>query len=329
MGNFIAKLYLFFNNNNGNNGNISNNLLLDEITNTCTCETLCECNAPYELESNNSELSTDNLDNSSIENEKDVFFNKNKKKRALLIGINYNEDQYKDDDLNGCVNDLNNLKKFLKEKGGFLDEDIITLVNNEATKEVIEMEILNLSYFSFSNPGSNVWLSYSGHGSRFIIDHSRTCEVLCPSDYIHNGVIFDSWLKTNFVESLHKDTNAFVLMDCCNSGSNFNLPFRYNIIDRVSLHDNGYSESQIKNLCNIVKISGCEDDQTSADYYDRNDNQFQGALTNNFLDVFEQSDKSILDSYLKVIINLKNKKFSQRPVLSFTCSKLANFELFD
>ena len=45
--------------------------------------------------------------------------------------------------------------------------------------------------------------------------------------------------------------------------------------------------------------------------------------------MFEQSDKSILDSYLKVIINLKNKKFSQRPVLSFTCSKLANFELFD
>ena len=61
----------------------------------------------------------------------------------------YNEDKYKDDDLNGCVNDLNNLKKFLKEKGDFLDEDIITLVNNEATKEVIEMEILNLKMWIF------------------------------------------------------------------------------------------------------------------------------------------------------------------------------------
>ena len=47
------------------------------------------------------------------------FFCKHKKKRALLIGINYDEDKFKDDDLNGCVNDLNNLKKFLKEKGGF------------------------------------------------------------------------------------------------------------------------------------------------------------------------------------------------------------------
>ena len=67
------------------------------------------------------------------------------------------------------------------------------------------MEILNLSYFSFSNPGSNVWLSYSGHGSRFVIDHSRTCEVLCPSDYIHNGVL----LKVIKKEDKLRDNYSF------------------------------------------------------------------------------------------------------------------------
>ena len=87
------------------------------------------------------------------------------KKKALLIGINYNEDNYKDDDLNGCVNDLNNLKEFLK-KLDFKKEEIVTLTNREATKERIQDEILNLSSFSHENPGSNIWLSYSGHGAQ-------------------------------------------------------------------------------------------------------------------------------------------------------------------
>ena len=119
-------------------------------------------------------------------------------------------------------------------------------------------------------------------------------------------------------------------MDCCNSGSNLNLPFRYSVIDRVSLHDDSYNQSETNKLCNIIKISGCEDDQTSADYFDRQDNQFQGALTNNFLDVFEkENDMNILNSYFNVIINLKDNAFTQRPVLSFTNSKLINYKLFE
>ena len=119
-------------------------------------------------------------------------------------------------------------------------------------------------------------------------------------------------------------------MDCCNSGSNLNLPFRYNIIDRVSLNDDSYTELDTNKLCNIIKISGCEDDETSADYYDRIDNQFQGALTNNFLDVFEKNtDMNILNSYLNVVLSLKNNQFTQRPVLSFTNSKLVDYKLIE
>ena len=318
MGNFFVK-FLFQRTNNNNDETLIDNNIIEVVSDSSDEDenTQCECET--------SELPL--LDESKQEIK--PFFCKNNKNRALLIGINYDEDRYKDDDLNGCVNDLNNLKKFLKEEGGFKDEDIVTLVNNEATKDAIEMEILNLSYFSFTNPGSNVWFSYSGHGTRFIIDHSKTTEVLCPSDYLHKGVISDSWLKTNFVNSLHKDTNAFVLMDCCNSGSNLNLPFRYDIIDRISIHDTGYSKLQISKLANIVKISGCEDTQTSADYFDRNDNEFQGALTNNFLDIFENTDKNILDSYLNVTMRLKQEGFTQRPVLSFTRHKLTEFKLFE
>ena len=114
------------------------------------------------------------------------------KKKALLIGINYNEDHYKDDDLNGCVNDLNNLKEFLKDLD-FKREDIVTLTNGEATKERIQDEILNLSSFSHENPGSNIWLSYSGHGAQIdtLFNSEVKCEIICPSDYMYNGVIKD------------------------------------------------------------------------------------------------------------------------------------------
>ena len=311
MGNFFVKFFLQHPNNE--NEVIENNLL-------------------EEVNDSGSESESEEFEPKNDNKKSNCFFSKqNSNKRALLIGINYNKDQFKDDDLNGCVNDLNNLKKFLKEKVGFADDNIITLVNEEATKEAIEMEILNLSYYSFTNPGSDIWLSYSGHGSQLSLYHTeKTCEIICPSDYLYNGIIKDTWLQTNFVKSLHKNTNAFVLMDCCNSGSNLNLPFRYDIIDRVSLNDDSYTELDTDKLCNIIKISGCEDDETSADYYDRIDNQFQGALTNNFLDVFEKNtDMNILNSYLNVVLSLKNNQFTQRPVLSFTNSKLIDYKLIE
>ena len=42
------------------------------------------------------------------------MFTKNSNKFALLIGINYISNKSKNDDLNGCVNDMYNLCEFLQ-----------------------------------------------------------------------------------------------------------------------------------------------------------------------------------------------------------------------
>ena len=47
------------------------------------------------------------------------FFSKSGKKKALLIGINYSDDNIQDNDLYGCVNDLNNIENFLIETCNF------------------------------------------------------------------------------------------------------------------------------------------------------------------------------------------------------------------
>jgi hypothetical protein len=158
-------------------------------------------------------------------------------------------------------------------------------------------------------------------------------EVICPSDYATNGVISDYWLL-DVVKGFEKTTKLFVLMDCCNSGSNLNLPYRLKQ-SNVEVNDNSYNKNEIDNLCKIIKISGCEDDQTSADYFERNANQFQGALTNAFLHFSENMEKNKNNNnnnihylYHNILSYLSNRGFTQHPVLSFSRSDLIHSKLF-
>lgn len=307
-----------------------------------------EENIEYTIEDTNSDTSNETISSEDLKEElllqevaieemneeialveKNTIYTVSGEKRALIIGINYNEDQMKEDDLQGCVNDMNNIKEVLQKRCYFMEEDITTLKNSEATWENIEDEILNLVIFSHKNPGSEIWLSYSGHGSNVTSSREEDLksEVICPSDYATSGVITDRWLQENFVEGLEKTSKVFVLMDCCNSGSNLNLPYRYKGGDIIE-NDTSYTIDDLENLCNIVKISGCEDDQTSADYYERKENEFQGALTNGFIHFHDDKDKSILHFYNNILAYLTFRGFTQRPVLTFSNTNMLKSKLY-
>ena len=75
-----------------------------------------------------------------------IFTNINHSKKGLIIGINYISNNIKNDDLNGCVNDLVNLKAFLKQRCFFSKGQIKTLENEQASKENIINEINNLVF---------------------------------------------------------------------------------------------------------------------------------------------------------------------------------------
>ena len=251
------------------------------------------------------------------------MFTETSNKLGLLIGINYVENESKNDDLYGCVNDMNNLCDFLQKDCHFFKEQLTVLENKNASYENIKKELEYLVYHSNKFPGSEIWFSYSGHGTSqysFFEEDNRS-EVICPSDYQECGLISDVWLQENFVRKLHKDTKLFVLMDCCNSGSNMNLPYTLEngmAIKREYNYD-------ISELCTIVKISGCRDDQTSADYYDNIDKEFQGALTNEFLKLDYHS--SMATNIQSVVRNLTGRGFTQRPVLSFSNEKCSEMTL--
>jgi hypothetical protein len=244
-----------------------------------------------------------------------IFTNINHSKKGLIIGINYISNNTKNDDLNGCVNDLVKLKAFLKQRCFFSKGQIKTLENKEANKENIINEINNLVEYSNKHPQSELWFSYSGHGTskHSFFEKDNKSEVICPCDYYKNGIIDDLWLQTNFIKKLNPKTKLFVLMDCCNSGSNMNLPYCYVNGEEQEREYNYDTES---NLCTVLKISGCKDHQTSADYYDFSDGEYQGALTNSFLKV-NHYDK-IHENISSILDDLKERNFIQQPVLAFS-----------
>jgi len=266
------------------------------------------------------EVINDEENDTEEDSSKNCIFTHDNSKLALLIGINYIKNNKANDDLNGCINDVYNLQKMLKNNCHFEDHNIKTLLNGKATKENIINEIERLVYFSHVHYNSEIWFSYSGHGGGKFSrnENDFQSEFICPSDYLSNGLIDDKWIRENFINKLHPSTKCFVIMDCCNSGSNMNLPYYYS---------SSYKPECDESLCKIIKISGSKDSQTSADYFDGESNSFQGALTNSFLKTISLNE-DILTHYLETKTLLKDRKFTQIPDLSYSDSKLIRYSLY-
>ena len=108
--------------------------------------------------------------------------------KALLVGIN----KYKipGADLNGCVNDVANMRDILLKFFGFTTKEIRVLVDERATKKNI-MERLKW-LVSGAKAGDRLLLHYSGHGSQ-VVDRDgdelkdRMDEIICPHDMDWDG----------------------------------------------------------------------------------------------------------------------------------------------
>ena len=265
------------------------------------------------------------VDQEMFDNE--VVFSQKGVKKALLVGINYQKDASTTNDLNGCVNDVNHLFNYITNNCYFAEKDITVLCNaQDTTKENIQNELRDLVYFSYRNPNSELWFSYSGHGAGMFSmnEQDKQCEVLCPSDYGTNGFIYDTWLREYFVNRLHPSTKLFILMDCCHSGTNVNLPYQ--------LIDHKETEITTKNnalLANVIKISGCQDAQTSMESYQQDTQEFRGALTNAFIQNATEFKGTIFHVLCdNVRKDLQDKGFKQVPMLSFSQLGDSKWSLF-
>jgi hypothetical protein len=246
-----------------------------------------------------------------------TVINNSNKKFAVLIGINYTGTSSA---LNGCINDSNHLKTFLIEKCGYLPENIMMLADDNINPKPTKQNIIN-SFGTLVSKATNegfteLWFSYSGHGSYIADlngDETDKCdEVLCPLDYSTAGMIDDDFIYANLVNKLPSTATLFALSDSCHSGTVFDLPYLYT----TTLVNNNNKNTHV---ANVISISGCRDDQTSADAYIAD--KFEGAMTWSFLNALANVSYNVklCDLLVKMRTLLLNN-YTQVPQLALSVS---------
>lgn len=221
-------------------------------------------------------------------------------KYALLIGINYIGTP---NELHGCHQDVDDVYAYLSTKGYKMT------VLKDADHPTRENIILNIKKIvSQCKPEDTLVFWYSGHGT-YIKGNERDGrdECLCATD----GIITDNELRPLF-----RGCKIRAVFDACHSGSILDLPLLYNkYIER---------ENNTPGTGNIISISGCRDNQTSADAVFIHPN---GALTYHLLKALKKGPYDWRDLMDKVRLNLKKDGFNQIPQLGMTNNYL--YQLVD
>jgi len=245
-------------------------------------------------------------------------------KRALLIGINYENDP--SIRLNGAINDATNMRNFLIQNQYFTANEITMMTDNSTgilypTRANILNQfnvMLQLALSTNVNVDSVVlFVSYSGHAT-FIRDtngdeEDGRDEMICPIDFRSAGCILDDVLKKIFINKLPKNTKLSVLMDACNSGTLLDLKYNY-LIDRTNTFKVYGDMFQTK--AQVVLISGSRDDQLSVETVIGNITKLeQGVLTAAFISNYAVNI-SLYHLMTKIRNWVRNHKFTQIPQLS-------------
>jgi len=230
-------------------------------------------------------------------------------KKALLIGINYfNSDL----ELNGCINDVDNMETLLSAKGYRCIKLTDNKNNIKSSLYPNRKNILKwINWFvNNTNEKTQMFLHFSGHGcytrDRNNDERDGKDETIIPVDLI-------SIVDDEIIQILSK-TNGTIhsLFDCCHSGTILDLRYRYEINRDIPFTDKKYKETKGK----IISISGCKDKQTSADAWFRNIKEYRGALTYFVLFELQKEDITYKQLIKNIRFHLSKSKLTQIPQLS-------------
>lgn len=256
-------------------------------------------------------------------------------KYAYLQGVNLYGNG---NNLRGCVNDVMDMRERLVEKYKFQPDNIRMLTDYRATTKA-ELEHLDwLIACCSSTEQDYLFFDNSSHGTRFRIRDASgnlnqwESDVICPSDF--------DWDK-NFisVEMLHEkfdkippNTTLFFMSDSCCSGNLVrelmisDLPPRLPkfMIPPEDIRSRSIGQKMMQNAINsyvskidsvnVIFLSGCQSEQTSADAYI--DGRFNGALTAGMKRVMDNlPEVHYLMAHDEIHKFLNDRGFDQEPEL--------------
>jgi hypothetical protein len=222
-------------------------------------------------------------------------------KRALLIGINYfgtiNE-------LNGSINDINQMRNILVEQFEYNSSNIITLTDDKSgilrpTKQNILTNIQKL--VKLTKPNDVLYIHYCGHSSNN--------DIILPVDHLVNDNISKNEFKNILINRLPKGSRLRCFFDCCTNLSI--LP--YHNLNNAVLCDN----SKIINNDNCVIIYGYANSLIKM-----NDtvSQYNGPLTLEYIKALKTINK-IQTSWKHLLMVIRHlliiDNYTQIPIMEF------------
>lgn len=205
-------------------------------------------------------------------------------RKALLVGINYTGTPYR---LFGCINDVVNMGSYLQKVRKY---NSLIIMTDTTTIKPTRSNILAgfRALLQGAKSGDELWFHFSGHGS-LVNDASRDEEsgqdsCICPIDVARAGFISDDVIRSNLAALVPKGVRLYMVLDACHSGTGCDLRYKYDdssyLTSRLttlpekyvpndwSLQQTNYEFKRYdKTAGEVFCISGCQDEQTSADAF--------------------------------------------------------------
>jgi hypothetical protein len=237
-------------------------------------------------------------------------------KKALCVGINYYS--VPQNTLNGCIDDVINMKNMLIDAYGYQNQNITVLRDDIINTPLLlptKQNILNNLNTLVNNSANcdEIWFHYSGHGGLIQMSPTQTDSFIVPVDFKTAGYILDNDLHSIIMKAKCK---FVIFIDSCNSGSVCELPYAFQYQTPTSYTKNTLY-SALPNT-NIYMMSGCKTAQTSVDTYDYEYRDYAGAFTDAILHCLRNANHniSILSLYQSICTYLAVNGFTQVPTLS-------------
>jgi hypothetical protein len=241
------------------------------------------------------------------------------RRTALLVGINYNNDP--EARLNGCYNDVVNVATYLRTVLGYAP-DAITMLTDGNRGSVFPASVAPTRQNILAGlsalvagmaSGDEAFFHYSGHGTlvrdRNGDEVSGMDSCICPLDYntpasAGGGIVTDDEIRALLVNRVPRGARLYVILDCCHNGTGCDIRYKYEdfslLLRPATARTSPVWRTQQKAFVQgkytdtageVYMISGCRDEQTSADAYINN--AFAGALTYAIFAILRANNASI------------------------------------
>lgn len=143
--------------------------------------------------------------------------------------------------MKGCINDANNVKRFLCSQFNYKAEDIVMLTDDAPNPRQIPNKQNMIAAMQWlvrdAQPNDSLFFHYSGHGGQTKdLDGDEADgfdEVIYPVDFKQAGHIVDDMMHDIMVKPLPPGCRLTAIFDSCHSGSALDLPYIYSTEGKV------------------------------------------------------------------------------------------------